>query len=492
MERLHEFLNVFSGSIFLINVALTGLLILILPRPQRRQVMGQGILLVCYVLLSLLQLVLPSVFLENCALFCLLSALGFTLLLFFQTQVLQRLGKRLPRIGLDILHLVILSGVLIIVLHRAGVDPTALITGSAVLTAVIGIALRDTLANLIAGLTFQLQPPFEIGDWIQFDNTAQNIGEVTEMNWRATRIVTIEKVEVVLPNGPLAQAHIRNYTKPQRWSRRSAYVVAPFATPPNRVRQIILDAIRGCWGVCTQPPPSVVTSAFTERGVEYWIRFFTEEFGSRDAVDSGVRDRIWYAFAREGIAIPTATHSVMMTQLPPPPVPTDQELVARRKLLLAAVPIFTVLPDSALSQLAVNSREELYSQGEDVIRQGERTHAMYLMEQGEVVVTARHGEGSPVEIARLGKGSVFGEMSLLTGETRSATVTAVAECRLLVVDKSALEPVLRQCPDVAERISNVLVEKQKVLQNRLNENPGMPKQESQGNVFERIREFFDF
>lgn len=181
----------------------------------------------------------------------------------------------------------------------------------------------------------------------------------------------------------------------------------------------------------------------------------------------------------------------MLTQLPAPQVPTDEELVGRRKLLLTAVPIFTVLPDAALSQLAVNSREEVYSQGEDVIRQGERSHAMYLMEQGEVVVTAHHGEGSPLEIARLGKGSVFGEMALLTGETRSATVTAVAECRLLVVDKAALEPVLRQCPDVAERISNVLVERQKVLQNRLNEDPGIPKQESEGSVFERIREFFD-
>ncbi len=125
-----------------------------------------------------------------------------------------------------------------------------------------------------------------------------------------------------------------------------------------------------------------------------------------------------------------------------------------------------------------------------MIRQGDLGNSLYLIDQGEIVVTARDGSSPAVEVARLATGSVLGEMSLLTGEPRTATATAVSECRVLLVDKPALEPILLQYPDLLERIGQVLVERQAGLRFRLSDRATEPEQEQKRNVLQRIRDFF--
>ena len=186
----------------------------------------------------------------------------------------------------------------------------------------------------------------------------------------------------------------------------SVVVRTGFDVPPNRVRQIILEAVRDSWGMCSEPAPSVVTSGFTDAGVEYAVRFFTVELGSRARVESAVRDRIWYALDREGIAL---------KQVAPPPSHTAEEMLDRRKRQLAGIDIFSILPEPALCQLAASVREQRFASGEAVVRQGDKGHSLYLVEDGDVAVTARQGTGPEVKVAQLGAGAVFGEFSLLTG-----------------------------------------------------------------------------
>jgi CRP-like cAMP-binding protein len=380
--------------------------------------------------------------------------------------------------------------VLIVVLHEAGVETATLFTGSAVVGAGLGLALRDTLGNFVAGLVFQWQQPFQLGDWIQFDDKPHHIGKVIEINWRETKVVTLDEAELTLPNGTLAVAYIRNFTKPQEWSRRSLYVTAPYDVPPHRVQEIIRGAIADSFGVLAEPPPSVVTYNFSERGIEYWVRFFTTEFGRRDRVDGEARDRIWYALARHGIRIPVATHEVRMTPLPPPPPEPVAERRARRERLLRQIDVMGVLPDECVQNIAERAREVLYGPGEKVIRQGEPGQSLYLIEEGEVVITAANNGQAPVEVSRLRAASFFGEMSLLTGAARAATVTALTECRLLEVDKAAFQAELTCHPELAEQLGAVLAERQRVLAERLHGSDSARAAEKQKDFFEQIREFF--
>jgi small-conductance mechanosensitive channel/CRP-like cAMP-binding protein len=494
LHWLPEHATLYGGSLLFGTAALVGLLVAVLPRPRRNLARGPVVFLVIYPLLCLVRAVLPDGspvqnFASYAALFFVLAALARTIFLLLVTLILERIGLVFPKIAVDLIQLGILAAVFLSVLHEAGVDASTLFTGSAVVTAVLGFALRDTLGNLVAGVTFQLQKPFQVGDWIQFDDEPQHVGQVTEVNWRETKLLTRDEVEVIVPNGTLATATVRNFTQPQPWSRRSLFVHVPYEVPPNRVHAIILEALADSWGVLAHPAPSVVTRAFTERGVEYWVRFFTTAIGPADKVDGEARDRIWYALARSGLDMPVATHAVRLTSLPAPEPELPADRLARRDQLLRQVDVFAVLPEECVRQVAGRARELLFGRGEVIIRQGEPGQSLYLIQSGEVVVTAAANGQRPIEINRLGPAAFFGEMSLLTGATRAATVTARTECRLLEVDKAAFESVLRAHPELAEEIGRVLGERRRVLSARLADQEA-PHQEPRRDFFQQIREFF--
>ena len=380
-----------------------------------------------------------------------------SLLVVVVVSVWERLSKPLPKIFIDILRFAFLVLALFVVMWDAGIEPGGLLTGSAVLTAVLGFALRDTLGNVFAGLAIHAEHPFEVGDWIQYDTNQAHIGRVVEVNWRATKVITLDEAYVIIPNGQLAQASIRNFTKPDAWSRRSIYVTAPYAVSPQKVQRIIVEALRGSFGVLEHPAPSVVTNAFTERGIEYWVRLFTVDFDKRDRVDGMARDRIWFALARHGIEIPVATQSIRLTEVSPavPPEPAET-ILARRVESLERVGLLDGLRPEQFRRLADESRELHFAGGEPVIRQGEPGDSMFILLDGDVEVTAHDQGAMPVVVARLGPGDYFGEMSAMTGAPRSATVVALCETRVLEVRKEAFGSLVAEEPGLLDALSSAL------------------------------------
>lgn len=420
--------------------------------------------------------------------FLLLASLLQSILLLVTTCLWERFRKPLPRIVVDILRWITVIVALISLLHDAGINAEHLFTGSAMLTAALGFALKDTLGNVFAGLAIHAEHPFEVGDWIQYDTNPAHIGRVVEVNWRATKVITLDEAFVIIPNGQLAQASIRNFTKPDPWSRRSLFIMAPYGVPPQRVQTLILDAIRGSFGVLEHPAPSVVTNDFKDRGVEYWVRFFTSDFDKRDRVDGMARDRIWYALARHGIEIPVATHSVRLTQMPAPREEPVEEAVERRIARLRTIGLLSVFDESELHRVAREGAERLYAIGEPIVRQGASGDSMFVLLHGHVEVTARKDDGPSTRFATLNSGDYFGEMSLMTGAPRSATVTALEETRVLEISKESFGRIMALRPELVVTLGNA-------LQGRMAErdvalaNARQQTAES-GDLFRRIRQFF--
>ncbi|MBM4021834.1 MAG: mechanosensitive ion channel [Planctomycetes bacterium] len=420
--------------------------------------------------------------------FFLLASLLQSLILLVAVAAWERLRRPMPRIFLDVLRCLMVAAAVLAILYQSGVEPGSLFTGSAVVTAVLGFALKDTLGNAIAGLAIHAEHPFEVGDWIQYDDNTAHIGRVVEINWRATKVITLDEAFVIIPNGQLAQASIRNFTKPDPWSRRNLYVITPYAVPPQRVQEIVLDAIRGSFGVLDHPAPSVVTNAFTERGVEHWVRLFTTEFDKRDRVDGMARDRIWYALARAGIEIPVATHAVRMTPLPPPPAEDASAAADRRVAALTAVGLLEPLGDPLVRRLAAESAERLYGIGETVIRQGDAGTTMFVVLSGRVEVSAREGDAPAVRLAELAAGNFFGEMSMMTGAPRVATVTTLEETRLVEIGKEVFRHALENRPELVEHLGRAL---QRRMDRRAAAVAGVPPADPEAqDLFTKIREFF--
>jgi small-conductance mechanosensitive channel/CRP-like cAMP-binding protein len=434
--------------------------------------------------------------LSGAATVLLLGSLGRSaVLLVLDVAAVRRLRRPPPRIVRDLTQALVYAAILLAAMRAAGVDPGSILTTSALLTAVVALSLQETLGNLVAGLAIQVQRPFDVDDWIQFDGDPKHIGRVIEINWRATKVITLDEVEVIVPNATLAKAPITNFTKPTRTSRRSLYVYLPSHVPPHVVERTILESLAGCFGVLAEPAASVVTNGFVEGNVEYWIRFFTDQFDKRDGVDGAARNRVYYALGRLGLSPAAAPNrAVQMQEATSAARIRSEAAVAERRQALQAVDFLRALPEEQEELLAARSARRMYAVGEVVVRQGDASTEMFVIQSGEVAVRLERGASGTgeVELARLGPGEFFGEMSLMTGESRNATVRARTACELLVIDHGAFRAVLQSAPEIAGRVSRVIAERQAALAGQ--RAVGAPEeptvQERSSVLLDRIRRFF--
>ncbi len=369
----------------------------------------------------------------------------------------RRTARPAPRIFRDVSTGVVYLVVGLLALRSVDVEPGSILTTSALLTAVVGLAMQDTLGNLVSGLALQLQRPFDVGDWVELDN-GQQAGRVTEVTWRATTVMTLDHVEVILPNAGLAKASIRNYSRPSPVARRRVVVNASPGCAPHDVHEVLVSAARDVPGVLATPAPSARTRSFAESSIEYEVLFFIDYFGKAVSIEGAVRDRIYYGFARHGIEMPFPTRTLLMPQVDPKTRREDDQ--RRAAAAIYAAGLMGPLPDDARLVLAQNAKLRTYGPGEVVVRKGDESTALFVIERGSLAVELLREGGSIAEIAQLGPGECFGEMGLLTGEVRSATVRAKTRCDLVVVERDAFHAVLAAHPEVVERLGGLLATRQ--------------------------------
>jgi small-conductance mechanosensitive channel/CRP-like cAMP-binding protein len=376
----------------------------------------------------------------------------------FDWALSRRLRRDAPRIVRDIAEGVILIVALLIALNAAGVEAVPLVTTSAVLTAILGLSLQDTLGNLFAGLALQAQRPFELGEWIQLDPQGTLVGRVIEMNWRATKLLNVDNQELSVPNGQLARTQILNLSRSGGSYRRVIDVILPYEFPPRRCCEVIERALFGISEVLPVPAPSVVTHAYLDQGIRYRIFAYVGQFGQRDVVDALIRERLWYALRRARIPIARGAG------IPFGASEADAERdFATRIKAIRQLDFLRDLPDSAIETFAAGAHTEVFAAGEVVVRQGEVGEELFLCLSGELVVLLRVESGEQRQIARISAGGLFGEFAHVTGDARAATVQAVRVCELAVIGPSAFTSVLSSNPEFAESISQRLAERRAQL-----------------------------
>ena len=481
----------------LLALGAIGVGVFLLPGAERRRFRAPVLLLLAWFALTGVKVALgaqsASRTLDTAGVFLLWAAAGHALALALLDGLLShRLRLPIPRIFRDILQVTLYFVVLMVTAREAGVELSSLLAGSALITAVIGLSLQDTLGNVFAGLSIQAQRPFEVGDWVQLAESVEPLGKVTEINWRATKLLTADQIEIIVPNGVLAKTSIRNLSKPLPFVRRGIRVRAAYEFSPAHVRETLLKAIVDAPGVRTDMAPSVIIEDFDPDGASYRLRYFADVSEHIHAVDSVVRERIWYAFRRAGIDIPYSQRDVHLYKREVDDRATVRAThVARRLQDLRRVDIFDVLSEEALQTLAENLSTRRYAAGERIMKQGDEGDQLFLIEHGEVAVVLEPPNAPAVELARLGKGKFFGEMSLLTGARRTASVRATSECAVLVVGKQDFQQILEKAPELVEKISAILAARQAQLATTSSGQPNAAAVTSQSTVLlGKIRDFF--
>ena len=355
----------------------------------------------------------------------------------------DRLPDRFPTIVQDSIVIGLFAVAVTLVLQER------IFATTAVGAVVIGFALQDTLGNLFAGLAIQIEKPFRVGHWV---NVAGKDGMVSEITWRATKIRTKLGNFVIVPNSALSRDTITNYSQPIPETRVDLEIGASYDTPPNQVKSTILAAIKDEPLLAGSRPPEVLLADFAASAITYRVRVWTTDFALDDIIRDRIRTAVYYAFRRAGIVIPYPIQVAMFREDLVPAAAGPK--VAER--LLGSVQIFATLPADERAQLAEATSQSLYAAGEAIVREGDAGSSMFVVVRGEVAVTL---EPSAREVARLGPGDVFGEMSLLTGAPRSASVAAVTDAELLEITVDAFRQFVLANPAAVEQIGGAVAER---------------------------------
>ena len=348
----------------------------------------------------------------------------------------DRVPDRFPTIVQDAI-------VIALVLLASSFLSQQLVTTSAVSAVVIGFALQDTLGNAFAGLALQSEKPFHVGHWIK---VGEFEGRVTEVTWRATKLRTKQGNFAILPNNIIAKEAIINFSEPAAPLRLEVEVGASYLVPPNAVKAAMMEALRHCSRVLSAPAPDVVLVAFDASAINYRARFWIDDYAADEVSRDEVRTAIYYAFQRHDIEIPWPIQVEYSREWPQP------DTAARRttaEALLERVDLLASLPPEARTQIALSAPLAVYGSGETIVRQGDEGQSMFVVLDGEVRVVL---EPKRNEVARIQRGGYFGEMSLLTGDPRTATVLASGDVTVAEIGADMFRRVVAAHPEAIEKL----------------------------------------
>jgi len=250
------------------------------------------------------------------------------------------------------------------------------------------------------------------------------------------------------------------------------------------VKDAIFEAINGAPLVLKEPEPSVLVVDFAASSVTYRARFWIDDFSQDEVARDQVRSGIWYIFKRRGIEIPFPIQVEYSRDDPPVRAP---ELTPRFARTLSSVEVFQSLSDGDIVALADAGQERLYARGEVIVREGHDGASMFIVERGDVEVVL---ESTGTRVALIQPGGFFGEMSLLAGAPRSATVRAVTDATLIEVGVEPFRRFVLERPAVLEPISTAAVQRrQELARVRDLAGPSNSQSETPRSFLARVRQF---
>ena len=424
-------------------------------------------------------------------------AIRLWVLAFF--QLLPRLGLNSPRILQDVVTFACYFGWGLTRLHEAGVNLSHLVTTSAIVTAVIALSMQDTLGNLLGGLAMHLEHSISLGDWISFEDIS---GQVMQIRWRSTTVMTRQGELVVIPNASLVKTRFRLLGRKTEhngliWRRQVCFYVG-LDQPPARIQQVVEQAMKDSpiQNVSAQPEPQCVLLSLEEGAARYGVRFWIIDFNHDETTDGRVRERLVASLARHAIPLGASVQHRLHQSAHEAQAALQQQEMAQRLRVLQSLDLFAPCTEEERLHLARHLVPAPFAANETITRQGAIAHWLYILAEGQVHIwrelpapSAAEPSAAPVLLTQLQAPDFFGEMGLMTGAARRASVVAANAVHCYRLDKSTFEQVLHARPALAENLSQILA-KRMAEQAELEPHPAPHHRQAAPDLLDRIRKFF--
>jgi small-conductance mechanosensitive channel/CRP-like cAMP-binding protein len=362
--------------------------------------------------------------------------------------LISRNGMPYPRLVNDLLRTALFAGAAITILLFVFDQPASgLITVSSVVIAVIGFALRNVISDVFSGIALGFDHPYRIGDWIE---TAQgSAGKVSEITWRTTRLIDRNGFAIIAPNGLVAAQRLINYGNGERDYRTALRVPLDATLPVSRAKRILLSGALDAGRQITALSPDVLLAEYGDGAAIYLVRFRVPDFGREAACRDLVASRVLHALHCAG-------QTIQRNQMGWLPAVASN---SPREALLSHVDLFQAFDAVERQELAARMRSRDVPAGQPVVRQGDTGDCLYLLGEGILDVALDRDEVVSI-LDRIAPGEVFGEISLLTGQPRTATVTAALDSVVYEIHRDDLNPILQRRPEIAEGLAAVMAEHQ--------------------------------
>lgn len=404
----------------------------------------------------------------------------------------------LPRITEDIFVIIAYIAWGLVRLRYAGLDLGSIVATSAMITAVVAFAMQDTLGNILGGLALQLDNSIQLGDWIKVDDIA---GRVVDIRWRSTLVETRNWETVVFPNSQLMKNKFmvlgRRNDHPVQWRRWIWFGVSLEVRQikvVNAVEDAIMQAEIG--NVAKNPAPNCVLMDIDKGYARYALRYWLTDLAADDPTDGEVRWHVYTALKRAGIKLAVEEQNVHYVRENEKYEEAEhQRELMRRVKTLKRVALFQQMTDGELHKLAARLKYAPFAKGNVITKQGATAqHWLYVIINGETEVYLEAPNGEKRRLNVLGKGDFFGEMSLMTGAPRVASVIALTDVECYRLDKAAFEEIMQARPSIAEEVSHILVDRRaqldSVMQNMGEESLNKVIHHQENEVLATIKRFF--
>ncbi|MBV8639163.1 MAG: mechanosensitive ion channel family protein [Candidatus Eremiobacteraeota bacterium] len=356
---------------------------------------------------------------------------------------------------------------------------------SGIIAIVIGLALQNTLADVFSGIALNLEHPYRIGEWVSIG--PELAGEVVETNWRSTHVQLRSRDILIIPNSIISKYRIVNHHRPTTVHKASVLINIDDSEQPHEVREILKSAARSASGVLDNPLPNVQIVSFNEDSIGYNLEFFVDSYARVNDIRTNVLTEVWAHMAWAGLKRPLQRKSIELTRAKGTNEGDRQASLAH---LVGRIHVFESLSTFERTMLAKNLERRDVHRGAVLVEKGAQGDSLFVIGRGVLEVVTELSNGERHVVARLGPGQYFGEMSLLTGSPRSASVIALTDAVLYEVSKAAFEPFIAARPEIVEELGRMLATRADVLSELGKQHEQLPSGGALALLTQRIHAFF--
>ncbi|MEC4988815.1 MAG: mechanosensitive ion channel [Oscillatoria sp. PMC 1068.18] len=370
----------------------------------------------------------------------------------------------------------------IIVLQASGFDLASLAVVVGGLGVGIGFGLQSITKNFVSGITLLLERSLRVDDFVEFNYLS---GYIKEISLRSTRIRTRDGTDVIVPNSELVDHQVVNLSYDSLTARIKIPVGVAYGSDPVLVTEILLKSAYMEPAVVSYPTPQVIFQGFGDSALNFELWTWINPIDKGPQITSSLNFIIEYNLRSAGISIPFPQRDLWIKNLDDlriftetndnhyengateliTSVTTEKKIISVRALLPQVI-YFQNFTELELRQLIEVGCRKRLRESEVLFREGDPGDAFYIVLSGAVEV---YTEKINKKLAILGAGQFFGELALMLGVPRTASVKAKEETILFGINQQGFETLLHEHPELAEVIVEELGKHQEELAQRQEE-----------------------